>query len=101
MGRCHNEGRVEVYYNGTWGTVCNDNWDIHDARVVCRQLGFEDAERAYTFGLGSGQIWLDDVDCGGHESSLFSCRHRGVGIHNCDHVKDVGVRCGGSQGENK
>ena len=104
MGSSDNAGRVEVYYNGTWGTVCDDGWGINDARVVCRQLGFEDAEDnvcCAVFGSGTGQIWLDDVGCAGHESSLFSCRHGGVGIHNCGHGEDAGVRCRDRRGENK
>ena len=96
MGSSYNEGRVEVFYNGAWGTVCDDYWDIRDARVVCRQLGFPDAEAAYQGGYvrdGTGQIWLDNVNCGGYESSLSSCGHRGWGSHNCGHSEDAGVRC--------
>ena len=91
-----NEGRVEVYHNGTWGTVCDDYWNIRDARVVCRQLGFPDAEASVqsgVFGQGTGPILLDDVICRGNESSLFSCSHKAVGTHNCAHTEDAGVRC--------
>jgi hypothetical protein len=94
---------VEVYISDTWGTVCDDAWDLNDARVVCRQLGFQDAEAALEdneFGQGTGPIWLDEVACGGCESSLFSCSHDGVGIHNCGHHEDAGVRCTNAEGKN-
>ena len=94
---------MEVYYNGTWGTVCDDDWDINAASVVCKQLGFRDATEAYGnahYGQGTGQILLDNVDCSGSESSLLSCRHRKVGDNDCDHSEDASVRCGANEGGN-
>ena len=90
------EGRVEVYYNNIWGTVCDDSWGLNDARVVCRQLGYPGAISApgsAQFGAGSGQIWLDNVACWGSESSIIYCQHNGWGIHNCGHSEDASVIC--------
>ena len=89
-------GRVEIYYNGQWGTVCDDNWDLSDAKVVCRQLGFSGAEAALRGGsspAGTGKIWLDEVHCNGNELSLAECVHSGWGNHDCSHFEDAGVRC--------
>ena len=89
-------GRVELQYNGTWGTICSDLWGLQDANVVCNQLGYDGALRAVRnaeFGQGTGQIWLDDVQCMGNERSISHCSHSGLGVHNCRHSKDAGVVC--------
>eukprot|EP00118_Oscarella_pearsei_P005268 m.24021 g.24021 ORF g.24021 m.24021 type:complete len:1002 (+) comp28562_c0_seq2:1525-4530(+) len=92
------EGRVEVFHNGTWGTVCDDQWDFDDARVVCRQLGYDDAlsaKRNAFFGSAdfSARIWIDDCSCRGGESRLEDCTFAGWGSTNCDHSEDAGVVC--------
>ncbi|CAH3104910.1 unnamed protein product, partial [Porites lobata] len=93
------QGRVELFYNGTWGTVCGQNWKLRDANVVCHQLGFEGAQSAliqtYTvFGRGKGNIWYFQLRCIGNESSLTDC---GQGVwysSSCSsHYDDAGVVC--------
>ncbi|XP_078613732.1 neurotrypsin-like [Branchiostoma floridae x Branchiostoma japonicum] len=91
------QGRVEVFYDGQWGTICDDSWGIEEANVVCRQLGFPQAKEATTSAssrdAGTGTIWLDDVNCLGNETSLSQCAHRDWGDHNCKHEEDAGVVC--------
>ncbi|XP_030838346.1 uncharacterized protein LOC115922802 [Strongylocentrotus purpuratus] len=89
-------GRVEVWYKGAWGTVCDDGWDLNDANVVCRMLGFFKASSAPVraeYGAGSGDILLDEVDCTGSEISLEDCIKSEFGVNNCDHSEDAGVIC--------
>ncbi|XP_039592572.1 T-cell differentiation antigen CD6-like isoform X5 [Polypterus senegalus] len=90
-------GRVEVWEDGAWGTVCDDWWDLMDANVVCAQLNCGYATQvvmdgAKQFGYGSGHVLLDDVNCTGTEKFLWDCpalKHSG----DCGHKEDVGVIC--------
>lgn len=93
-GRNHS-GRVEIQYQGVWGTVCDDGWDINDATVVCRQLGFSTVTSAHSSHRvsGMGHIWMDDVRCTGSESRLQDCSSQPFGHHSCYHSQDAGVTC--------
>uniref|UniRef100_A0A3Q1HEN8 Soluble scavenger receptor cysteine-rich domain-containing protein SSC5D n=1 Tax=Anabas testudineus TaxID=64144 RepID=A0A3Q1HEN8_ANATE len=89
-------GRVEVYHDGQWGTICDDRWGMQEAAVACRQMDCGNVlavkYKAY-FGRGQDQIWLDDIDCIGHEKAIGDCSHRGFGENDCDHSEDAGVVC--------
>ena len=90
------EGRVEVYHNGEWGTVCDSQWDLNDAQVVCNELGVGRAIAAKHdafYGQGSGRIWLDSVYCTGSELAIRNCRYRDYGYDYCKHDKDASVQC--------
>ena len=89
-------GRVEVFTNGQWGTVCDDAWQLNDAGTACRQLGFPygASEAISQFGGGTGPIWLDDLHCGAASNNLLNCPSgTTVGYHNCDHSEDAGAVC--------
>ncbi|XP_077976687.1 uncharacterized protein LOC120334494 isoform X3 [Styela clava] len=96
------EGRVEILHEGKWGTICHHAWDIKDANVTCKMLGYDEAKKAYTnshFGKGSGKLWLDHVSCTGTEDNIGQCNHKGWGVlnpgsdHCIPHHEDAGVAC--------
>ncbi|MCJ8742908.1 hypothetical protein PDJAM_G00087660 [Pangasius djambal] len=89
-------GRLEVFHSGSWGTVCDDSWDIEDVQVVCRQLQCGEAFSTHIpawFGPGTGSIWLNEVECEGNETSLWNCRFQLSEEGECGHQEDVGVVC--------
>ena len=110
------EGRIEICANGTWGTVCNNQFHTLAAQVACKQLGFlkigtviytawtniliviscyifKGAE-VISVAAGQGQILLSTVQCDGTESRLTNCSTAEVVEGSCTHADDVGVRCG-------
>lgn len=95
-GRLPSEGRVEVFLNGEWGTVCDDDWDFAEAVVVCRHLKYPGATTAVSggvYGEGNGRILMDNLHCDGTEKDLSSCNFPGWGVTDCKHAEDAGVVC--------
>uniref|UniRef100_A0A671X1Y4 Neurotrypsin n=1 Tax=Sparus aurata TaxID=8175 RepID=A0A671X1Y4_SPAAU len=102
-GAVNHEGRLEVFYRGQWGTVCDDGWTDSNTQVVCRQLGYRlgktflseglDITPGPRFGVGLGPILLDDVSCTGKEPSLMLCNRREWLRHDCTHHEDVNIAC--------
>ena len=96
-GSSEAEGRVEVYINGEWGTVCGLSWDPLDSKVVCQQLGYKGVKQTYSdtsqhnFGAGTGQSWLGGLLCTGSEANLLQCPFGVGGV--CTRSRDVGVVC--------
>ena len=91
-------GRVEIYHSGQWGTICDDHWGMQEANVACQELDCGTAVavkyKAF-FGMGTDQVWMDDIDCTGSEKALAECPHRGFGENDCDHNEDAGLVCSG------
>ena len=93
-GPTKKEGRVEVYRRSIWGTVCANSWDLSDAQVVCKELGYGIAITATSgrlYGIGSNSIRLNGVRCDGTEWSIGNCSHRGWRRY-CNH-RVAGVKC--------
>ncbi|XP_055384259.1 probable serine/threonine-protein kinase DDB_G0282963 isoform X1 [Condylostylus longicornis] len=94
-GKNRLEGRVEIKYRNEWGTICDDDFGVKEAQVICNALGFYGPAEVIknTYGPGYGPIWLDQVVCRGNETCLDQCNHWTWGQHNCNHTEDVSIRC--------
>ena len=100
-------GHVEIYANSTgglhnaeWRSICDENWDILNARVVCHQLGYPDAVAALTsarYDQSTALILIENMQCLGNESDFFACAHSGISDHTCEHDQYAVVECTGLQ----
>ncbi len=93
-------GRLEVYFQGEWGTVClRKDWDYGKLpETVCRQIGLGEGKALLSvkeFARGKGRIWLDGVWCNGTEDGIDACQHAAWGSKKCDHSTDIGIKCDG------
>ena len=90
-------GRVEIYHQGQWGTICDDEWNLDEGYAVCIQLGFYGVTRV----MGEGEFGPGDenspiieaVDCDGTQTTLEDCQIIGWGTTTCHHRQDAGVEC--------
>lgn len=85
-------GRVEVNYNGTWGSLCDTGLNIDVGHVICRQLGYPRAIATpccNAFGSGTSPFWLSGVKCYGNESSLAECDYENWAQNTCQERLDV------------
>ena len=107
VGSTEKYGYVEALgTNNQWGAVCDDNFDIQDAHVVCRMLGYAFAREALIFSTAddlfgtapSGDTFvLDELNCHGNEDSVFDCPHNGEWEEDCERDEIAGVRCSSSR----
>ena len=101
-GRRYIQGHIEVYFNGEWGTICEDQFNRNNngALVVCRMMGYSSGDYSTSYRqssvTASTRIWLDNVQCTGAETNIDRCPHATWGSHTCTHSQDVAVRCYGN-----
>ncbi len=98
-GGVKGQGRLDIFYDGHFGQVCDDIFDltISGANVACRQLGYDGALEFFTvpadFTVGQTEILLDNVSCTGEEATLLNCEHLGWRNHNCQLNEAVAITC--------
>lgn len=91
------EGRLEIFHEGRWGTVCNSGFDATAAKIICNSIGYPSDSpslmSASGFGTPPSTVWLDGVRCNGNETAIDVCTHNRFGLTSCTHDKDVAIMC--------
>uniref|UniRef100_A0A669EVN5 SRCR domain-containing protein n=1 Tax=Oreochromis niloticus TaxID=8128 RepID=A0A669EVN5_ORENI len=88
-------GRLQVKSNQRWSSVCEDDFDLQDAEVVCRELGCGPPShlQGALYGEVEAPVWSREFQCGGHESALLDCRSSGSVRSSCSPGKAAGLTC--------
>ncbi|XP_077977747.1 uncharacterized protein LOC144433313 [Glandiceps talaboti] len=87
-------GRVDIYLDREWGTICDIGWDDIDAEVVCTELGYPFGGKVKKFAEGTGPVWFENVDCSGTEKTILDCTDQNdKGKTSCGHSQDAGAAC--------
>lgn len=103
-GNGEHEGNVEIFHNGKWGNICDDEWDKYEAEVVCNQLNFHlggKATHSGIYGKARRKYWMDNLYCTGKEKELAECRFDGWGNSDCEDSEAAGVVCNVEKEEEK
>ena len=95
---------MELCIGDAWGTLCQDvYWDDPDAQVICKQVGYTNPREALAvaavdrFGIGTGPIYLNGLNCSGNETRITDCQGLNPGsLTFCTHQHDAGVICSGT-----
>ncbi|XP_033107645.1 scavenger receptor cysteine-rich type 1 protein M130-like [Anneissia japonica] len=92
------QGRVEIYHNGRWGTICDRDWTISDANIVCKTFLGTHAIDVYKSTQDDHEdghpIFISDITCTGKEDTILDCSFNGLeDVHDCSHIDEVWVDC--------
>lgn len=93
-------GRLQVFYNGTWGSVCSNSMTRKTMSLACKELGCGDIQTLETqlpSGRLSGPAWLDRVECGETNTSFWQCPSAPWNPQSCDDLRDeTHITCNGN-----
>ncbi|BES87727.1 serine protease [Nesidiocoris tenuis] len=98
-GNSKSEGTIEVKALGKWGLICDDQFDLNDAHVVCRHIGYplgaKEIRKHQATSLTDkvNTFLIDDLNCNGNETTIADCAHNGWGVHDCSQEEAAGVVC--------
>ncbi|GFR73873.1 class A Scavenger Receptor (SRCR domain) with Serine Protease domain [Elysia marginata] len=98
VGGDEHSGTVEITYLGSTGVICDDQWGLEDATVVCRMLGYRAAENFYAvnyfnYPVNKAEFLLDEVNCQGNETTIADCPADPFKTHDCRAFEIAGVEC--------